>query len=474
MRILLIYPPIRKKERYSSTIGQAGGNQIPLGVFYLASYLRQFDHEVNVIDGEAHSRSSADILNYIREFKPELVGISSTTVAFHRSLEISTGIKTNWPNLLVVLGGPHISSNVTHAMSFASFDFGVIGEGELTLKHLVDALHNEHDLSSVQGLAYRENRHLVINSPRTLIDDLSSIPFPAYDLISDISLYTPPPCNFKKQPAINIITSRGCPNLCTFCDRSVFGQKLRHRNPTNIADEIEYLVNTYNVREIAFVDDTFTYNSRKKLRPLFEILNDRGIFFPWTCMSSINTVDIKLLKFMKEHGCSHISFGIESGSEDILKLIKKNTSLDCAKDVINWCAEIGIQTKGFFMIGHPQETHKSMEQTIQLALDLPLNDVVVTINTPIPGSIQYKEAKQYGSLDETDWSKFNYWRPVFVPKGLTQETILSKHKEFYRKFYFRRRILWKYFLSFLSPTGPKRFWKLFCSIPYILGWDENG
>ena len=136
--------------------------------------------------------------------------------------------------------------------------------------------------------------------------------------------------------------------------------------------------------------------------------------------------------------------------------------------MIGWCAKLGIRTKGFFIVGLPGETLETIDESIREALRMKLDDVVVTINTPIPGSPQYKEAAANGTLDVTDWSKFNYWRPVFVPHGLTREQLLlEKHREFYRRFYFRPRILWRYGLSFLSPSGPRRFWSLCRTLPFL-------
>jgi len=187
------------------------------------------------------------------------------------------------------------------------------------------------------------------------------------------------------------------------------------------------------------------------------MLDDEKIFFHWTCLSRINNVDYDFLKYLKCKGCWHISFGIESGDEDILKVIKKNISLIKAKEVIGHCHKIGIKTKGFFMIGHPTETLETIDKTIKFACSIPLDDVVVTINTPIPGSPQYSEISKYGTLDETDWSQFNYWRPVFVPHGLTRDILLAKHKELYRRFYVRPKQILRYFFSFFSKGGMRRF-----------------
>jgi radical SAM superfamily enzyme YgiQ (UPF0313 family) len=302
---------------------------------------------------------------------------------------------------------------------------------------------------------------------RPYIADIDALPFPAYDLIPDLKRYTPPPSNYKKSPVANIITSRGCPNQCTFCDNNTFGCKIRMRGAQSVVDEIELLMHDYGVKEIAFVDDTFTI-SNKRLSEIFRLTRERGLKFPWTCMARINTVNEKILGEMKENGCWHISFGIESGNEDILRLIRKNISLADTEKIIDQCYRLGIRTKGFFIIGHPKETPETIDQTIELGLRLKLDDIVVTINTPMPGSKQYEQAEIYGRIDTTQWTKFNYWNPVFVPHGLTADYIKQRHREFYRRFYLRFRILWRYFTSLFSLTGIQRAFKLLKASKFLI------
>ncbi len=472
MKILLIYPPISLRERYSSDIGHSGGRQIPLGVYYLASYARRAGHDARVIDGEAQGMTPSVVAEKAREWRPDIVGISSTTVAFHRALETAREVKARIPGLPVVVGGPHVTALRGDVLSDPEFDFAVYGEGEETLKELLDALSGGGSLASVKGLAFRENGVTTINASRPFIADLDEIPLPAYDLIADFTLYNPPPTNYKALPVANVITSRGCPNRCTFCGHSSFGHTLRQRSPENIAAEIELLYNRYHVREIAFVDDTFTIRP-ERIFELFEILNRKRIHFPWTCMSRINTVDFETIRFMKDQGCWHISFGIESGNEEILRLIRKNISLADAEKVLGWCRRLGVRTKGFFIIGHPGETPATIEQTIGAALALPLDDVVVTLNTPLPGTEQYETAQDYGSMGKGDWSRFNMWNPVFVPRGLTEDLLLRKHREFYRRFYLRPRIMARYVLSFLSRAGLRRAVSVARSIPFMVGGLGN-
>lgn len=443
-------------ERYSSKIGSVGGEQLPLGIFYLASYIRENGYDVMICDAEAEKLTASDILGRIRQFSADVVGISSTTVAFHRAVEVAETIKHDFPDLPVILGGPHVTSNVDHALSFQCFDYGVLGEGEVTFLELLNTLSGHGPVDQIRGMAYRRHGEIIRTERREFIPDLDRLPMPAFDLVKNIGAYAPPPSNYKTLPVMNVITSRGCPNECTFCDRNVFGRKYRERSSDNVFAEIRHLYDHYGVREFAFVDDTFLIN-KDRIHALFDRVRREGLSFPWTCMARINNVDHDFLKYLKDNGCWNIAFGIESGNEQILKVIRKNITPDRIKTVIDWCSDLGIETKGFFIVGHPTETLATIDQTIDFALSLKLSAVVVTINTPIPGSRQYEEAYRYGSLDTTDWARFNYWRPVFVPSGLTEEILLKKQEEFYLRFYMRPRIIRNYLRGFFGKGGLRRF-----------------
>jgi radical SAM superfamily enzyme YgiQ (UPF0313 family) len=247
-----------------------------------------------------------------------------------------------------------------------------------------------------------------------------------------------------------MITSRGCPYECIFCDNNTFGRKTRFHSAEYVVAEIKEVIRKYNAREIAFLDDTFVLD-KKRLSRIFEMLNKDEIHFNWTCMTRVNNLDFELLKFMRDHGCWQIRIGIESGNQDVLDFIKKGITLAQVRDVVNWCKMLNICVSGFFMIGHHIDTPKTIQETIEFAAGLPLTDVIATINTPIPGTESYKRAKEYGAYDEGDWASLNYWTPSFVPKGLTREYMLSKQSELYRRFYLRPSVL-------LQQTGKIRSW----------------
>jgi radical SAM superfamily enzyme YgiQ (UPF0313 family) len=194
------------------------------------------------------------------------------------------------------------------------------------------------------------------------------------------------------------------------------------------------------VREVAFLDDTFVLD-KARLREIFENLRRDRTSVSWTCMTRVNNLDYETLKFMRDNGCWQIRVGIESGNRQVLEFIKKGITLEQVRNVAGWCASLGVRTTGFFMVGHHVDTRETVDETIRFALELPLSDVVVTVNTPIPGTESYELAREYGEYQEDDWTSLNYWSPVFVPRGLTRELLLQKQAEFYRRFYRRPRVL---------------------------------
>jgi len=352
-------------------------------------------------------------------------------------------------------------------MSYSCFDYGVIGEGEITSYELSEALNNNTDVRDVDGLVYMKDGKIVYTNPRKPIKNIDILPFPARHLVSNINSYVPILCDYSTLPVANIITSRGCPGCCTFCSNAVFKRTYRQRSAQNIFEEIKILIKQYKVREIHFNDDTFLVD-KKRIYELFELCKKEKIKFRWTCFARVDNVTFEFLKFLKQNGCWHISFGIESGDTRVLTDIKKKISLDKAEEVIRWCYKLRIKTKGHFMVGHPTDTVESINKSIEYALRIPFSDVVVTVSTPMPGIEQFNETIPADKYKDYDFSNFNAWLSVIPPKGMTSQEVLMKQKEFYRRFYLRFSIILRYGLSLISFAGPKRFVTLFMNFLYVI------
>jgi radical SAM superfamily enzyme YgiQ (UPF0313 family) len=439
--IVLVNPYITILERYGKDVGDIGGHQMPLGIFYLAAYLRRHGFSVEVVDAEARRLHHEEVAELLAASRPRVVGITATTVGYRNAGLLATLLRERLAGTPLVIGGPHLTAMPEQTMRTGLFDYGIVKEGEGPLLALCSfLLRGAGRLEEVPNLLFLRDGELRANPAGEVIARLDDIPVPARDLCPDLSVYKPPVGAYRRKPVASVITSRGCPYQCIFCDNNTFGRRVRSFSAEYVAEEIRTLVRDYRVREIAFLDDTFVLD-KARLRKIFTLLRADGIRFPWTCMTRVNNLDRDILAFMKEHGCWQIRVGIESGNPGVLAFIRKGITLEQVRNVAGWCAGLGIRTTGFFMVGHQVDTRETIDETIRFALSLPLSDVVVTINTPIPGTPSYEMAREYGEYREDDWTSLNYWTPVFVPRGLTRELLLEKQAEFYRRFYRRPRVL---------------------------------
>jgi radical SAM superfamily enzyme YgiQ (UPF0313 family) len=469
---ILVNPPILREERYSSKfLGAAGSALVPLGILYIASYLENKGYNVEVIDAEQQLLTQNQTVEKIKEIADKheycYVGMSATTVCFNNTLELAKKLKERIPNLKIILGGVHVTALPEHAISFDCFDFGIIGEGEVTTYELLETLIYNGDVNTVNGIVYKKDGNLIYTPPRELIKNLDELPFPARHLLKDITKYIPGLSDYKTLPVTNIITSRGCPGLCTFCSNAVFGRTYRSRSALNIFQEIKEVLQKYKVREIHFIDDTFLLN-KKRVHELFDLCNNNNLKFTWSCYSRIDNVNPEFLKFLKQNGCWRISFGIESGDKRVLDDIRKRITLDNAYEVISYCNKIGIKTTGLFMIGHPTDTIESINNTINFAIKTPFTDAACCISTPLPGSEQFKENFSQQDFSKIDFSKFNTMYSIITPKRMTNHDILMKQKEFYKRFYLRPRIITNYILSLFSFAFFRKFKTLLFNALYLV------
>lgn len=455
MKVTLINPPITSEERYGSIFKEGGGRQAPLGICYIAAVLRQNNISVSIIDAEAENLSYEQIIKRLED--TNFVGITSTTVAFHRSLKLAKKIKEFNKNIFIAIGGSHVSAMPEMTIKFNYFDVGVIGEGEYIILELIQKLSNKKSYDGIDGIIFRKNGKIIKTKPRKPIENLDELPFPARDLLPDKNLYNPPPMNYLKKPVLSIITSRGCPNQCTFCDHGVFGYKFRGHSAKRIIEEIKMLIKDYNAKEISIVDDTFTVN-KERVFEFCKLLKQNNIKIPWNARISENTVTKEMLNAMKEAGCWYIEIGIETGSPRVLKDIKKGTTLERIKNIVEYTNKLGFVIKGFFMLGHPTDTKESIEQTINFAKNIPITDIVTTIFTPFPSTESYLQTKKYGRfIHEQDWTKFNGWEVVFLPNNLTEKQIINYLKRMYKEFYFRPVIIWRHLKQIKDLTAIKRY-----------------
>jgi anaerobic magnesium-protoporphyrin IX monomethyl ester cyclase len=399
MKVLLINPPssFNTKELMP-----------PLGLSYIAAVLEKNNIEVEIMDAEVEKLSWKTLEKKCKESNPDLAGITSLTESRFESFNAAKILKNVLPNTMVVMGGPHASlAPEDTLLNVKSVDIVVRGEGEYTMVELCQAAENSRELKTIDGISYRENGKVVHNKNRQLMQDLDSIPFPAYHLLKmekyDFRLEVP---GKGRLPAMNIITSRGCPIGCTFCATSeMLGKKWRARSPLNVISELVHLIDNYNIKAIFFYDDTFTMN-KKRAREICELMIDKGLNLKYICMTRIDALDKNLLKTMKESGCYRIHYGVESGSQRILdSVVEKKINLEQVKEVSTWMDDQGIIKNPFFMASFPDETLEDVRKTLDFMKEIG-GEPSLSFLKVYPGTKIEKIAKEKGIIPE-DFSWVN-------------------------------------------------------------------
>ncbi|HLD82913.1 MAG TPA: cobalamin-dependent protein, partial [Candidatus Omnitrophota bacterium] len=291
----------------------------PLGLAYLASFLREAGFKVKIIDANALRLNQEDLRRIIASDKPKIVAVTSTTPVFNSSLNVCKLVKDIDTKIITVMGGVHITVMPFETLQFHScIDYGIIRDGEIPLLELTKRLIKKADVSGIPGLVYRDaNVNVRLNPNDTLIDDLDKIPFPAWDMLP-VERYFDVTC--KSYHTVSLVSSRGCPFKCAFCERDVRGGHLRKRSAGNFVDEIELLLKNYGFKELLFYDDTFTVDKKRVIEICAEI-KKRKLSFHWDCRTRSDMISPEIAKLMKEAGCRRISLGIESADQKVLNAL---------------------------------------------------------------------------------------------------------------------------------------------------------
>lgn len=435
----------------------------PLGMAYLAAVLKKEGIDVEILDCLALNYKQKNFEDFIKSKKYDIIGISTYTPDWHVTKNNLDIIKKNSPETVVIVGGPHINSLVRANLAkelfddCQSFDFAVYGEGEITLLELVRAIEKKSDTSQISGIVFKKSDgQICVNPKRDLIKDINNIPFPALELMP-LEKYSRTPSSYKREPVRSILTTRGCPFSCVFCDRGAFGRSLRRRNIDNIMAEVARLVTEFKTRELRIWDDVFTSDEKFTLEICKELKKYNLL---WSCNARVNMVKPNVLKAMKEAGCWAVDFGIESGNNRVLKAIDKKFTVKEAKESIKMVKESGIEVRTFFILGLPQETLESMQDTINFALSGNIDYATFYLPQAYKGTRLYEIARQEGAL-ETDYSKYLITgkEASYINKNIGLENMQIYQRQAYRDFYRRPSYVLKMILKIRSLEDIKRYFK---------------
>ncbi len=431
-KVLLVEPPFYRlyRDAYSLT-------RYPLSLGYLAGAIRKAtdwdaaaynadfspsdepkkicylvgDGFANYLDnlkdlsGEVWQQISATISRH----KPSVVGISAKSQNFTSARAVARKVKEIDERIIVVVGGPHPSMIGREVLNCPDIDIAVIGEGEATIVELLDAMASDGDLSRVKGIIYRDNaKNIKETPPRDFIDNLDSLPFP-HESAPEVL------CNYDEYPNTAfqyIFAIRGCPFNCFYCgSRNIWEHKVRFRSPENVMREIKGL-QSKGLEMIHFDDDTFGIK-KEYIQNLCATLARECPGIKWSCELHVNLVDEETISMMKSSGCYSIRIGIESGSNKILKEMRKNTTIEEALSACKIIKRHGIELRTFFMIGFPQETEDTLKATVEAMEKTECDALIYSIFTPYPGTEAFEFCKERGLVNDSyDVSLYNHQSPV--------------------------------------------------------------
>lgn len=413
-----------------------------LGVLWVAAMLERAGHFCEIIDVDADEIDLDAILRRLDDGRFDILGLTAVTPTFGNAVDIARAAKARRPDITTMLGGIHATVDPVVCAQETAFDYVVVGEAELTVVELVDAIMaRADDVSAIRGLVYRDAAGAVTSSgARALMPDLDEYPYPAHHLVKDLRNYAPAHATIL--PAAPIMVSRGCPGACTYCQtKNIFGRRTRFRSPENVIGEIRRLVNDYGVKEIHFLDDVITAN-KKFVREFCALLKQEPYKLHLEVANGLRAdmVSEEILTALKEVGLHNVGFGIESGNDRVLKMIKKGITKDQVRRAVKIAKGIGLETWGFFIFGLPGDDEASVQDTIDFAIELDPKYAKFVFLKPFPGSEAFFQLEEKGLIDVREYSQYGpYTPPVHHLEGLSQERMLQLQQQALRRFYLRPR-----------------------------------
>ena len=423
---------------YESNVKSVVGvSSPPIGLAYLASVLRG-KHHVKVLDANVLGYSFDDVRRELRGFYPDVVGITSVTPSIYHAYHVAKIAKDVREDCKVIVGGPHVTFLPNRTLRECKFiDVVVRGEAEETISELIEAIE-KGVWENVKGITFRRGDQIVSNEPRPFVKNIDEIPFPSWDLLP-MDKY-----KFSGQRYAAMLTSRGCPFKCSFCASSrLFGGLWRGRSPDNVIEEIRILREKFGIKNIEFVDDTFTL-SQKRAESICDEIVREGLDISWGASSRVDTLSRGLVEKMRRAGCWILFLGIESGCQKILDAIGKRITVEQARKAVKIVKEAGIKVLGSFIIGFLQDTIETVKETIRFAKTLKLDYAEFSILTPYPGTLVYEYAKKNNLLLTEDWSKYTGLEPVMQIEGLSPSNIKSLIQKAYLSFYLTPRNIYNW------------------------------
>ena len=412
---------------------------IPLGIAYLGAVAEKAGHQVTVIDCQAEKLSYEAFRSRLSQIPTDVFGVTSTTLLYNSAKQLLTIAGEAHPQATTIIGGSHATFWDTNALQECpALDIVVRREGETTFLEILQRLQEAKTFEGVLGLTYRAKDGTIHQNPdRPFLQDLDSLPFPAYHLLPLEAFHR------MGKTIFPLTTSRGCVQWCDFCSTvRMFGRGYRMRSPKNVVDEMELLHNKYGESQFTFYDDAFTVN-RDHVLKMCEEIKIRKLKVTWDCETRVDLVDQELLQTMKETGCLAVWFGVESGSEKILGQMNKKTKKDQIRAAFKMAQKAGLMVIASAIIGFPGETEETAWETINFIKELNPDDIGFYVATPYPGTPMYELVKKNCWLRITDFNRYDTATPTFETPSLSMERIHEIRYKAHQQFYLRPRYVLK-------------------------------
>jgi magnesium-protoporphyrin IX monomethyl ester (oxidative) cyclase len=401
---------------------------------------------VPYLDKFYYGASADEIAEVIRSYSPDIVAISCHyAYSSNHAYEVAGIAKQTSKDIVTVMGGLFVSTYLTRPLrECRDLDYVIVGEADTTFAALVELLSGQ-DLKNrdhIQGLAWRENGSIKYNDKTTYVDDLDSLPFPARDLV-DINKYMEGGTSYRLyglgfKPALSLLTSRSCPNRCSFCNmRLVHGGRWRSRSAEHVLAELEEMVKKYGAEHIFIIDDNFTLNI-DRVKTICEKIIEKGLQFRWNTPNGISVrgMDLDLAKLMKRAGCANVCIAIESGSEYIRnEVMKKRITNNKIINAVECFKQADIPVVGYILLGMPGENAKHFQQTVDLVKRLPLTSIVVSFAVPFPGTDLHHQLVRQGILDPEKMVGFDNLNIVsYETDDFTREELVNRKNQLIQMF----------------------------------------
>ncbi len=407
-----------------------------LGLAYLAAAARAAGFPVTVVDAHTRDLDHDELVRAVADLAPDVVGLTSTTFNWPVVAEVARRLRAALPAALVVVGGPQLSVYPEECMHERAVDVAVVGEGEETLVEMLGRVAAGAGPAGVPGTLARSGSELVRGPERPPVADLDALPLPALDLLP-IAAYR---SLTLPRPFVTMVASRGCPFRCRHCSQAFVGGCHREHGVERVVAEVRRAVEVLGAREIVLFDETFTLHRERVLEICARLLGS-GLRPRWNVRTRADRLDDELLAAMARAGCASVHVGIEAGSARVRELMRKPLDLGRAARALEQARRLGMETRGYFMLGYPGETREEVEETIRLSCELPLDWASYTVTLALPGTEIHREALSSGRAATDYWREYSLGRvggpPAYASTELEASELESLLRQAYRRFYLR-------------------------------------